>query len=218
MPSNLIGAFVVQRYGGKMPLFVCVFGISLLAIITPFIAINGWIHMCIKQMAEGLLSGLAFTSVFNLLGKWIHPLERDIIAPLTVAGASPGVILTIFGSGFIASSRLGWPGTFYIPGAVGIIWSIIWMKYSSKTPAECKILSKEERSFLESIPGALSSSSLTNLKTPWKRILTSKPVWAQIMSTTGLNWGFTLLLVVMPTYIKEVLGFDIESVYIFKTF
>lgn len=215
MPSNLIGAFVVQRYGGKLPLLLCVFGISLLTIITPFIALNGWIHMCIKQMAEGLLSGFAFTSVFNILGKWTHPLERELIVPLTVAGATPGVILTLFGSGFIASSRLGWPGTFYIPGSIGLIWSVIWMKFGSKTPADCKILSKEERSFLESIPGAPSSSSsksLKNVKTPWKRILSSKPVWAQIMSTTGLNWGFTLLLVVTPTYIKEVLGFNIESV------
>lgn len=209
---TLIGAIFVQHYGGKMPYLLCVCGISCLTLLTPLIAINGWIYMCIKQIMEGVLMTLCFPSVLNMLGKWIHPVEKDTIAPIVLSGPGPGAILAIFSSGFIASSKLGWPGTFYIPGIIGIIWSIIWYIYGKKSPANCKSLSMDERLFLESIPGTRSSS--TRSKTPWKQILLSKPVWAQILSLTGYNWGFQLLVALMPTYITKVLGFNIESVIV----
>jgi hypothetical protein len=47
---------------------------------------------------------------------------------------------------------------------------------------------------------------------PWKSFLTSLPVWAILVANAAGNYGAYMLLTQMPTYLKEVLKFDIKSV------
>lgn len=49
------------------------------------------------------------------------------------------------------------------------------------------------------------------LRTPWKQIFTSTPMWALIIAHCGQSWGYWTLLTEMPTYLNSVLGFDIEK-------
>ena len=47
---------------------------------------------------------------------------------------------------------------------------------------------------------------------PWKSVWTSAPVWAIIVAHTCSNWGWYMLLVKLPTYMRYILKFDIKSV------
>ncbi|XP_049776012.1 vesicular glutamate transporter 2-like isoform X2 [Schistocerca cancellata] len=47
--------------------------------------------------------------------------------------------------------------------------------------------------------------------TPWISIFTSLPVFASIVATLSLCWGYYTLLTEIPTYMSNVLGFDIAS-------
>jgi len=47
---------------------------------------------------------------------------------------------------------------------------------------------------------------------PWLRFATSGPVWAIIVANFCVDWGGYTLLTNIPTFYKEVLLFDIESV------
>lgn len=49
-------------------------------------------------------------------------------------------------------------------------------------------------------------------KTPWRDILTSKPVWALLITHLGQNWGFWTLAAQVPSYISSVLKVDIKQV------
>lgn len=49
---------------------------------------------------------------------------------------------------------------------------------------------------------------------PWKAVWTSLPVWAIIVAHTCGNWGWYMLLVKLPTYMRYILHFDIKSVSI----
>jgi ACS family sodium-dependent inorganic phosphate cotransporter-like MFS transporter 5 len=49
----------------------------------------------------------------------------------------------------------------------------------------------------------------------WRLIFTSKPAIAIFVSHVGANWGNYLFLTQIPTYMKEILRFDIESVRIY---
>ena len=56
-------------------------------------------------------------------------------------------------------------------------------------------------------------------KTPWKSILTSKIVYAIILTQFCSNFCTYVFLTQLPTYMREVLKFDIQSVsYTFKRF
>jgi hypothetical protein len=47
---------------------------------------------------------------------------------------------------------------------------------------------------------------------PYKKIATSMPFWAILVAHCGQNWGFYMLLTQLPTYMKNVLGFDVKTV------
>lgn len=51
-----------------------------------------------------------------------------------------------------------------------------------------------------------------NVKVPWLKIFTSLPVYAIIVANVCSDWGAYTLLTNIPTYINEVLKFDITSV------
>ncbi len=49
-------------------------------------------------------------------------------------------------------------------------------------------------------------------KTPWRKILTSLPLWAIFMAHLGQNWGFWTLATQMPNYIDSVFEVHIKEV------
>lgn len=48
--------------------------------------------------------------------------------------------------------------------------------------------------------------------TPWSSILTSIRVWAIVVAHFGQNWGYSVLITQLPSYMKSILHFDIKTV------
>lgn len=57
--------------------------------------------------------------------------------------------------------------------------------------------------------------SFQTSKVPWKAMFTSMPVLALMTSHACSNWGNYFFLTQFPTYLKEVIGFDVKTVSIF---
>ncbi|KAA0202905.1 hypothetical protein HAZT_HAZT012185, partial [Hyalella azteca] len=55
------------------------------------------------------------------------------------------------------------------------------------------------------------SPDAPKMKIPWKSVWTSMPVFAIIVAHTCSNWGWYMLLVKLPTYMRYILKFDIKS-------
>ena len=53
---------------------------------------------------------------------------------------------------------------------------------------------------------------ILQLKTPWRAILTSLPVWLALLNQFGYIWGLFTLLTQAPTYFKFIHGFGIHMV------
>lgn len=199
---------IAQKCGGKLSLLFTMIIKSVLVIMTPALATIGWQYMVAKQMIEGFVGGLVFPCVHEILSKWIHPIERGLLAPIALTGSTFGTVVMTVSSGYIATSKLGWPSTFYIPGLCGIIWSILWMIFGANSPIDCKTISIEEQKFLETMPGVCKHKQTI----PWQRIFKSKPVWALIVSQFGESWVFVMLHRSVPMYIDSVLNIDVETV------
>ena len=50
---------------------------------------------------------------------------------------------------------------------------------------------------------------------PWLKIFTSGAVWAILLANACGNYGAYMIMTQIPTYMKDVLKFDIKSVSIF---
>lgn len=206
--ASSVAGIVSQKYGAKVPMFISILSMSVLAIAAPFIATTSWILMCVRQLVEGFFGGFVIITSGNLFGKWVHPTERTYLVPFAITGIVAGKIICLAATGFISASALGWPASFYIPGAVGIVWSFLWWIYASDSPLTNTRISNEERAFLETIPGILNEKQAT----PWRKILTSKAVWALIISQCAQNWFYVILFVSLPQYMHAILHFNVTSV------
>jgi hypothetical protein len=60
--------------------------------------------------------------------------------------------------GVLASSSIGWPSVFYIFGAVGMLWVVLWVFLGADRPGTHKFISKAEQAYIETNLGSKVST------------------------------------------------------------
>ncbi|KAL1516735.1 hypothetical protein ABEB36_000603 [Hypothenemus hampei] len=168
---------------------------------------SGGVMTC--RIVQGIAQGFIIPLVPNMLGKWAPTEERSWINTTVYSGCSFGTIISMPITGYLSSSWLGWPASFYVFGGLGLIWCIFWVFLSADSPATHKRISMEERKFIESSLG--QEIEQLDMKVPWRAIFTSRPYWAIIMGAIGEAWGSTFLISEIPTYLSKVTDIDIEK-------
>lgn len=87
---------------------------------------------------------------------------------------------------------------------------IFQMFFCSKDPESNKFISDDEKNYLRKEIGVLERDT-TLPSTPFKAILTSIPVWAIIVSQTGIDFSFYVMTTDLPKYLSDVMRFDVEK-------
>lgn len=72
-------------------------------------------------------------------------------------------------------------------------------------------MSLEERDFITSSLGNNDEHSAAKPPVPWKKVLTSTPFWGILIAHVCNNWGWYMLLIELPFYMKQVLQFNIKE-------
>jgi sugar phosphate permease len=152
----------------------------------------------------------AFVSIFV---PWAPLQEKTFLLSLGFLGGNIGSIIGLPLSSFLCINGFdgGWPSIFYVFGIFGIIWIIVFLLIASDSPSTHRFISTHEKIFIESnVDKIKSTKSLSNA--PWLKLLTSKSCIAIYFSGFSVNFIGYMLLTSMPTYMKEVLNFDIKEV------
>lgn len=206
------GSMLVQRFGPRRFLLAAMVGCSVLALLTPWaVSLGGVALLLTIRVCQGLLSGLIFPSSHNMLGRWTPPAERPRFTAFVYGGMSMGTVAAMGGAGMLCSSPLGWPSAFYVPGALGLSWCILWYLFSADTPRQCEAITDEELNYIETSIGTTKASSKAVSKVPWKAILTSPPALSLLVVHCGQNFGHWLLLTEIPNFMKSKLHFAIKE-------
>ncbi|XP_054738875.1 putative inorganic phosphate cotransporter [Anastrepha obliqua] len=214
--TQIPGGQLSERFGGKVMLLFSVGTSGFLALFTPLSArVGDWQLTCALRFLQGFCQGVIYPSTHTLLAKWAPPAERGVLATLCFSGSQFGSIIMLAVSGALAASAYGWPSIFYMSGCCGVLWAIVWLFLGADSPRESKIISTNERNYIETTLGAISKSenksSTSKLPTPWLSIFTSVPFWMLLIACCAYNWGYWTLMTQIPSYMKSVLGKDIKS-------
>jgi MFS family permease len=146
---------------------------------------------------------------------WAPPNERSRLIGIANAGSQIGNVIALPLGGYLCINGLdgGWPSIFYLFGSVGAIWFIIWMIVSTNSPADNKFIrSREQEYVMEETKAIRDMHERAEKGAPWKAIMTSKYAISIFVGHSCSNWGTYLFLTSLPTYMKQVLKFDIKSV------
>ncbi|KAL0478182.1 anion transporter [Acrasis kona] len=221
--TQVPGAIVSKKLGGKVVLFtgVCVW--CCFTLITPIAASLsthwfGWI--IIARIGLGLGEAVNFPAVNHLTGIWIPKSERTRQSTITSTGLELGTLLALLLSPVISNS-IGWEWSFYIYGGLGIIWSFVYLIITSDTPQDNTFISAYERHYIET--SIKNEESILDEKPVDKdakthslfyQIITNPGVWAVIVAHTCYNYGWYVLLSYLPKLFLS-LGVSFDRVGLF---
>nr|XP_049694315.1 uncharacterized protein LOC110379713 [Helicoverpa armigera] len=200
---------VAQRWGGKIPLQIALFFNGVISLLTPWLTNwGGWKAVCACRIIQGLSQAGVYPSIQTLLAKWVPVSERASLTSYVYTGSIVGTVLAFQLSGFLSESKWGWPSAFWVVGLICLISFALLTVFGSASPAVHKTISDEEKNF---ILGRIDDGKVRRLKTPWKAILRSKPLWGTLATHVGSGTSFVFFFTQVPSYIHYILGVDVRS-------
>ncbi|CAH2108791.1 unnamed protein product [Euphydryas editha] len=121
-------------------------------------------------------------------------------------GSSIGSMLAFQVAGILADSVLQWPSMFWVIGLACFISYILITFFGAATPKDHKYITEAEKKY---ILGQVAEKVETKAKVPCKKILTSVPVWATMITHIANSVTFLFFFTQVPTYMYGVLNFNV---------
>ncbi|XP_045163989.2 sialin-like [Mercenaria mercenaria] len=211
--TQLPGGWLAGRYGGKhlygWSMFVC----AVATLLTPLAARTNVALLIVMRAVAGICQGVVIPCMQTLLSYWIPPLQRSTSVGFVYAGTQVGVMVAFPLCGVLCVDGFdgGWPSIFYVLGCLGIVWFLAWMYVVSDSPVSHPRISENEREYIVDTLKSELDISKKSSSTPWSKIFTSLPVWAIIVTHTCAEWGAYTFLTNIPSYMEDVLKFDIKK-------
>ncbi|XP_075029458.1 sodium-dependent phosphate transport protein 3-like isoform X1 [Calonectris borealis] len=206
--TQALGGYCSGLFGGKPVLGSGLLLSSVLTLLVPRAAELGMSFLIGLQVLLGLAEGVIFPAQYTLWAKWAPPLERSRLMNIADAGCTFGTFFALLVAGIICQS-LGWPFVFYIFGGVGCAWCLSWFLLVYEDPAHHPWISAEEQEYIESSLAHQGSSHGRSL--PLVAMAKSLPLWAITIACFCTDWLFYMLLTSMPTFMSNVLHFDLRE-------
>lgn len=202
---------LAKKYGNIYFLGVGMLINSVFAFLVPLAAEGGAIWLSVCRFIQGLGEGPIVPCTHALLAKWIPPNERSRMGAFVYAGAQFGTVISMPLSGLLASTNGGdgWPNIFYVFGVVSTIWSIAFLLTVREDPMTDSRINLKEREYIRQQLWGNRPVSMPPI--PWMSILKSLPFWAILVAHMGHNYGYETLMTELPTYLKQVLHFDLKA-------
>ncbi|OQV14447.1 Sialin [Hypsibius exemplaris] len=209
--TQLAGAWVAKKFGPKQPFGLSALFSGVLALLIPTAAKWHVGALIATRILQGFFQGVCFPSMHTMISLWAPPLERTRMVAISYSGMHVGTVGALIISGLMAD-RWGWESIFYFFGSTSVAWYFLWFFLVFDSPDTHPRISKAERTFITTAIGRpkLAENELPPA-VPWKKVLTSLPVWAIAVGHFGNNWGFYTLLTNLPTYFSKVLHFSLKE-------
>lgn len=206
--TQVPGGYLAGRFGPKWLMGLGILGTVIFTLLTPVAADLGAGYLIAVRVLEGIGEGVTFPAMYTMWAAWAPPLERSRLLTISYIGAQLGTVISLPVSGEIIY-YLDWTYVFYIFGAVGLVWFILWALLVFDSPNTHPRISEEERLYITSSLKNELSTSASNI--PWRAIVTSTPLLAIVVAHFSYNWTFYTLLTLLPTYMNDILGFSIQQ-------
>ncbi|XP_055314147.1 sialin-like isoform X2 [Sitodiplosis mosellana] len=205
--TSLPGGILAEWLGGRAVVGYTLAGSAVITALTPIAAgISYWFVFGIR-LITGVLAGVLYPSLHNLISKWAPPDERGKFISALLGGTF-GTVITWPLAG-ILTETLGWVYAFYVPAIITAVVTILWFVFIYDSPGQHPRIDQTEREHIEKALGG--NISKKKAMPPFGNLLTSVPFLALTVLHYGNLWGLYFLITAAPKFMSEVLGFNIAQ-------
>ncbi|XP_065208358.1 sialin-like [Planococcus citri] len=197
---SAVGGYLSTKYGGVRVVGLGVMCTAIITILSPVTLRTSVYLFAIGRVAEGLFDSFAFAGTSDVWSKWIPTNELPQIVIISHVGHNVAASTTFPLCGLIAE-YFGWPMIFYFSGTFAMIWCIIFLTFVRNDPSQDTKISPEELRYLKR---SIEIKDRQTIKYPWKKILTSKPLWCLCLNKMAYSWSQATVIHCFPLYIKDM--------------
>ncbi len=144
----------------------------------------------LARAALGLAEGANFPAAVKAVAEWFPRRERALATGIFNAGTNVGALVTPLLAPWLAVA-FGWPAAFFVTGALGLLWLLLW------------------RLFYREPPASRSDAAVPAAGIAWLELLRRRQTWAFAlgMSLTAPVWWFYLYWI--PSFLNRKHGLDL---------
>jgi MFS transporter, ACS family, glucarate transporter len=198
IPTGMLG----DKWGPRKVLIRIVIWWSIFTIITGFS--YSFLMLVVVRFFFGMGEAGAYPNATVAISRWFPKVERGRAQSIVWMGSRIGGALTPF-LVIPIMANYGWRWVFYIFGAIGFVWVLIWALWFKDEPRDMKGISDAEVKEIEEGREVKSASHALSWAS-WKHILKSGNLWALMMMYHCLLYGAYFYLSWMPKYLKKGRG------------
>jgi MFS family permease len=146
----------------------------------------------------GAAEGPFMPTTVHALYKWFPDKKRNLPVAIVSQGAGLGLLMAGLLIPLI-TARYGWRANFLILGAIGAVWSLLWLCFGREGNLVSKPVSKPE-----------TASTLTTKvarRRPLRNTLTDPSVLCVTLLGFAAYWSLSQLFTWLPTYLEKGLGY-----------
>ncbi|XP_073984990.1 putative inorganic phosphate cotransporter protein picot isoform X3 [Rhodnius prolixus] len=202
---------LAKKYGSKRFLAGGMLLNTIFGFLVPLAASYGKWSLIVVRFIQGLGEGPVVPCSHAMLAKWIPPNERSRMGAIVYAGAQFGTVISMPLSGILSNYEAfgGWPSIFYFFSILTAIWVIAFWLIVYEDPDVHPTINEDERKYI--ISTVWGAGGVSSAPVPWMSILKSLPFWAIMVAHIGQNYGYETLMTELPTFMKQVLRFNIQA-------
>lgn len=151
----------------------------------------------------GLAEGGNFPAAIKAVSEWFPRRERALATGIFNSGSNVGALITPLLVPWL-TARWGWPASFLVTGALGLLWLGFWWALYGN-PQTHRLVTPAERAWIMSDPAEPSA------RVPWLPLLAKRQTWAFCagMFLTSPVWWFYLYWI--PGFFHDRFGLNLSS-------
>jgi MFS transporter, ACS family, hexuronate transporter len=201
----LLSGAIIDRVGTKLG-YLCSIIVWSIAGMCHAIArsVTGFV---LARIGLGLGEAGNFPAGVKAVAEWFPKQERGLATGIFNSGTSVGVVLALFIVPIILN-HAGWQEVFWITGALGFIWVLLWI-YFYDIPAKQKRLTGEEYALIHE--GQDQQDKSSSIKINWIRLFKFPQTWAYITGKALIDPIFWFFLFWLPSYFSSTFSLDLKK-------
>lgn len=192
------GGIMADRMGARRVLTRIVLFWSLFTVGTG--AVTSFAMLLVVRLLFGAGEAGAFPAATSAISRWFPAQERSRAQAVVWMASRVGGILS---AALVVpiQQKYGWRASFYVFGAVGSLWSIVWYLWYRDRPADKRGISAQELSHI----GAKAAPGHTAVD--WKSLMKKGAFWRLLFMYHAYCWGSFFYLGWLHTYLQKGRGF-----------
>jgi sugar phosphate permease len=209
---QLPSGWLIDRFGAKRVYAVAVLWWSFATALTG--ACNKLSTLLGARFLLGVGEAPCMPTNAKLTSQWFPKKERGLATGIWDASSkvgpaiAPPLLVAI-------QVAFGWRSLFYITGAMGIIFILIFMKFY-RSPDQSKVLSQEELAYIRQ-DGEAKNQNIQSSKIKWRDLFKYRSVWGMILGFFCTIWIWNIFLNFLPLYLLKTQNISFKELGIYAS-